>query len=145
MGNIMKILLAVDGSEASDRAVAHVISSLGQWRSPPDLHLLYVHPPIPVGRVQSFVSHESFESYYRDESRPHLASAERLLADAGVTFTRHIHVGHPAEVIVHLAGELGCSQIILGNVGHGALASAVLGSVANQVLRLAACPVLLVK
>ncbi len=145
MGNDMNVLLAVDGSASSARAVAHLIARLDRWRERPAVHLLYVHPPIPVGRVQEFIGHDSLERYYREESLPHLADAERLLADAGVAYTRHIHVGSPAEVIARVAGELACSELILGNVGRGALADAVLGSVAHQVLRLAPCPVLLVK
>ncbi|HEX5803334.1 MAG TPA: universal stress protein [Azospira sp.] len=141
----MKLLLAVDGSACSDHAVAHVIASLDRWREAPELHLLHVHPPIPVGRVQQFVSQDSLERYYRDESAAQLASAERLLAAAGVACTRHIHVGPAAEVIVRVAEELGCAEIVLGNLGRSALAEAVLGSVAHAVLCRATLPVLLVK
>ncbi|MBW7902451.1 MAG: universal stress protein [Rhodocyclaceae bacterium] len=141
----MSVLLAVDGSESSAHAVAHLIADLGRWRERPAVHLLHVHPPIPVGRAGEFIGHDSLERYYREESLAQLAEAERLLAAAGVPYVRHIHVGSPAELIVRVAGELGCDRIVLGNGGRGALADAVLGSVAHRVLRLASCPVLLVK
>jgi len=139
-----KLLLAVDGSACAEGAVVRLIADIDLWRERPELHLLHVHPPIPVGRVQSFVSHESFERYYREESLPQLAGAERLLERAGVAFVRHIHVGPAAEVIVRVADELGCTWIVLGNVGRSALADVVLGSVAHEVLRRARCPVLLI-
>lgn len=141
----MKFLLAVDGSVCAEHAVAQLIAQIGAWRALPEVHLLYVQPPIPVGRVQAHIGHDTLESYYRDESLPHLAAAEAALAAAGVVFSRHIHVGEAADVIAHLAAELGCDWIIMGNQGRSAVADAVLGSVAHRVLHLAHCPVLLVK
>jgi len=52
-------------------------------------------------------------------------------------------VGQPAEVIVKLAGELACELICLGTHGRGAVATAVLGSVALKVLQFSQVPVLL--
>lgn len=141
----MKFLLAVDGSTGAERAVAELVQRVAEWRTAPEVHLLYVHPPIPIGRVQSHIGHDTLESYYREESRPHLASAERTLAAAGVAFTHHIHVGEPADVIARVAAELACDWIVMGNKGRSAVADAVLGSVAHRVLHLAHCPVLLVK
>lgn len=141
----MKILLAVDGSGCSERAVAEAIATAANWRDSPEIHLLYVHPPIPVGRVQSHIGHDTLESYYREESLPHLASAEQALAAADVAFTRHIHVGEAADVVVRVATELACDWIVMGNKGRSAVAEAVLGSVSHRVLHLAPCPVLLVK
>ena len=141
----MKFLLAVDGSGCSDHAAAHLAAIAGAWREAPEVHLLYVHPPIPIGRVQTHVGHDTLENYYREESLPHLASAEQQLTAAGIEFTRHIHVGEPADVVLRVASELVCDWIVMGNKGHGAVAELVLGSVSHRVLSLAHCPVLLVK
>lgn len=141
----MKILLAVDGSAYSERAVAHVIATVAAWREAPEIHLLYVHPSIPVGRVQSHIGHDTLENYYREESLPHLAVAESALYTAGLVFTRHIHVGEAADVVARVADELACDWIVMGNKGRSAVAEAVLGSVSHRVLHLAHCPVLLVK
>lgn len=141
----MKFLLAVDGSGSSERAVAELISRIGEWRTMPEVHLLYVHPPIPIGRVQSQIGHHTLDSYYREESLPHLATAENALTAAGVAFVRHIHVGEPADVVARVSAELGCDLIVMGNQGRSAVADAVLGSVSHRVLKLAHCPVLLVK
>jgi nucleotide-binding universal stress UspA family protein len=139
----MKLLLAVDGSACSARAAAEVAARAGDWREAPEVHLVYVHPPIPIGGVQAHISPGKLDNYYRDESLPHLAEAERILA--GLPFTRHIHVGDAAEVVARLAGELACDWIVVGNQGRSAAANAVLGSVAQRILQLAHCPVLLVK
>jgi nucleotide-binding universal stress UspA family protein len=142
---MFKVLVPVDGSACSDRAVAQFIAHSAWFRDVPEVHLLHVHAPIPVGRVQQHVGHETLEAYYREESEAALASAEALLRDAGFAFLRHIHVGSAAEVIVNLARELGCDIIFMGTHGRGALPAAVLGSVASKVLHLADRPVMLCK
>lgn len=142
---MLSVLIPVDGSGYSDRAVSHFILHAALYREVPQIHLLHVHAPIPVGRVQQHIGHETLEAYYREESEALLASAETLLNDAGLAFAHHIHVGPTAEVIVKLARELGCAMVVMGTHGRGALPAALLGSVASKVLHLADCPVLLVK
>jgi len=142
---MFKILIPVDGSACSDRAVAQLIEHAAWFRETPEIHLLHVHPPIPVGRVQQHIGHETLAAYYREESEALLASAEALLNDAGLAFTRHIHVGPTAEVIAKLAAELECDIVFMGTHGRGALPAALLGSVASKVLHLADRPVMLAK
>lgn len=139
------VLIPVDGSEFSDRAVSQFIRHASQFREVPKIHLLHVHAPIPVGRVQQHIDHETLDTYYREESEALLTSAESLLNDAGLVFQRHIHVGSVAEIIVKLARELQCDMVFMGTHGRGALPAAVLGSVAGKVVHLADRPVMLVK
>lgn len=141
----MKILLAVDGSDCSTRATAQVVALAAELRVAPEIHLLHVHPPIPIGRVQHHVGHDSLERYYREESLPHLVVAEEMLNAAGLAHTRHIHVGVAADVVIHVATQTDCNLIVIGSHGRSALAEAVLGSVSHRVLHLAPCPVLVVK
>ncbi|RTL48456.1 MAG: universal stress protein [Rhodocyclaceae bacterium] len=139
----MRILLAVDGSEASLRAVQGLVEHVQWFRGHPEIHLLHVHAPIPVGLALTHVSQDTLDRHYREEGEAVLAPAQGLLEAAGLPCTPHIHVGHPAEVIVHQARELGCGLICMGSHGRGAVASAVLGSVAAKVLHLAHIPVML--
>lgn len=141
----IKILLPVDGSACALRAVDHLIAHVGWFSSVPEIHLLNVHPPIPVGRVLAHVGKDTLHAYYLEEGQAQLAEAQARLDAAGRFHTTHIHVGQPAEVIVRMANELACDLIVMGSHGLGALAGVVTGSVASRVLHLAACPVLLVK
>ncbi len=141
----MKILLPVDGSECSLRAVDHLITHVGWFRDVPEIHLLHVHAPIPIGRVQAHVGKETLHAYYSEEAQEHLDAAQKKLNAAGRFHTTHIHVGQPAEVISRLADELACDLIVMGSHGWGGVAGLVMGSVASRVLHLAPCPVLLVK
>lgn len=141
----MKILLPVDGSACALRAVDHLISHAAWFRDVPEIHLLHVHAPIPIGRVQAHVGKETLHTYYLEEGQELLVEAQRKLDAAGRFHTTHIHVGQPAEVISKIAGDLACDLIVMGTHGRGVAAGIVMGSVATRVLHLSPCPVLLVK
>ncbi len=141
----IKILLPVDGSACALRAVDHLIAHLDWYREMPDIHLLHVHAPIPVGRVQAHVGKETLQAYYLEESQAHLAEAVQRLDAAACAYTRHVHVGQPAEVIAHQASVLACDLLLMGAHGRGALGGLLLGSVASRVLHLANIPVQLIK
>lgn len=141
----IKILLPVDGSACALRAVDHLIAHVAWFKEVPEVHLLHVHAPIPIGRVQAHVGKETLHSYYLEESQAQLLEAQAKLDAAGRFHTSHIHVGQPAEVIARMAAELACDLIIMGTHGRGGVAGMVTGSVAQRVLHLASCPVLLVK
>ncbi len=140
----MKILLAIDGSGISLRAVKSLIELVRSFRDKPELHLLHVHPPVAVGLATQPISHESLERYYREEGEASLADSRQLLETAELPFASHIQIGQPAETIVRVAQELRCDVICLGSHGHSVLKSDILGSVAANVLRLAEAPVLVV-
>lgn len=141
----MKILIAVDGSDVSLAAVKSLIEHIQWFRERPELRLLHVHLPVPVGLATRHVSHDALERYYREEGEAALAAARVLLDAAQLPYTLHLHVGQPAETIVRLSRELDCALICMGSHGRGALPNAILGSVATKVLHLSAIPVLLAK
>jgi nucleotide-binding universal stress UspA family protein len=61
------------------------------------------------------------------------------------TWEVEIAVGRPADAIVRLARERNVDLIVMATHGRTGLGHAVLGSVAEKVVRLAPCPVLTVK
>lgn len=141
----MNILLAVDGSEISPRVAAGLVTHVRRFAQLPTIHLLYVHLPVPIGLALHHVSRETLDRYYLEEGEKALSAAEAVLREAGLGVTTHIHVGHPADVIVHLATEFGCDLICLGAHGHGAISNTVLGSVTQKVLHHTVLPVLLLR
>ncbi|MGE5384900.1 MAG: universal stress protein [Betaproteobacteria bacterium] len=142
---MMKILLPVDGSDCARRAAENLVTLARELREAPEVHLLHVHPPIPIGLVQAHVSPETIQRHYREESEAEMLAVRQSLEAADVTFQAHIHVGDAAPVIVKLAGELGCNLILMGTHGRGVIGNAMLGSVAAKVAHLAPCAVQLVK
>jgi len=137
-----KILLAVDGSESSLNAARGLLAHLCHFREPPQLHVLFVHLPVPLESATRHVDPDSLTRYYREEGEAQLAPVLAQLGEAGVTPTPHIHVGDVADTLMRVADELGCDFICMGTHGHGVLSGAMLGSVSAKVIRRSRLPVL---
>jgi len=142
---MMKMLLPVDGSENSLRAVQHVIAMKEQYSDPIEVHLLNVQLPVASGAVKMFISQQQLNDFYRDEGVAALKDARALLDQAGVSYQHHIGVGDLAGTITSYAKDKQCRQIVIGTRGRGSFAGALLGSVATKVVHLADIPVLLIK
>lgn len=137
----MKLLLAVDGSDAALTAVRWVVEHLTAWSAAPDLHLLTVQPAVASGLVRRFLSQQAVDDYQREEGMAALAPSQAELAKAGVTAVVHVGVGDAAPTIVAHARALDADAIVLGKHGAGAVRTALLGSTARRVLELSDRPV----
>ncbi len=142
---MLKVLVPVDGSKDSDRAVAYAIGFVANSKAPVELHLLNIQTPIVSGGVRMFFKHEDIESYYQDSGQESLRSAREQLDKAGQAYVQHISAGPAGETIVAYAKEQRCDHIVMGTRGLGAVSGMVLGSVASKVIYLAEVPVTLVK
>lgn len=138
-----RILVPVDGSENSDRAVAYAVR-LAQAMHATEIHLLSVQPPV-TGVAGALVGRASLQSYHRDEGMKALASALAICALTALPHKDHISVGQPGPTIAAFAKELGCDQIVMGTRGLGATLGLLMGSVATDVIKHADVPVTLVK
>ena len=142
----MKILVAVDGSKPSLKAVQLLIDHCDWYRSPPQVELVTVHLPVPkLPRMGIAVGKDQIERYYREEGEGNLAAARKKLDAAGVPYQAHVLVGPVAEAIVKHANDKRCDLIYIGTHGRSALGKALIGSIATKVLHISDLPVLLVK
>jgi len=142
---MLKVLLAVDGSENALRATRELIGNAASYKEPLQVELLTVRSPLPIGGFAGTVlTREMIESYYREEGANALAASEELLSRAGIVFTPHVLVGDVATTIVEHATRSGCRMIYMGTRGLAPIPSLVLGSVATKVLHLARMPVMMV-
>ena len=143
--NMHKLLLPVDGSDASLRAVDRLLTLRGWYKEPPEIHLLNVQHVLHKD-VSQFVSADDIKGYYHDEGLKELAEARARLDRAGVPCQHHVVIGDlAAETIAHFAREHGMGQILMCTHGRSAVADLVLGSVAMGVLRHTDVPVTLVR
>jgi nucleotide-binding universal stress UspA family protein len=140
---MLKVLVPVDGSDPSKRAIDHLIAT-PQYRDGADIHLINVQAPLP-GRAAAAVGHSNVEDYHREEGMKAMHDSQQRLDAAGVKYHCHIAVGEAAKVIVDYARQHAIEQIVMGTHGRNAVASALMGSVAKEVLNSAHIPVLLVK
>lgn len=140
----MKILLPVDGSEVSLKAVRLAISLLQQGLSG-SVVLANVQEPATLYEMVVAPDTEILESVSTAAGVDTLAPAETLLINAGVVYEREIASGDPAHTIVDIVERYSCDLVIMGARGVGAFRNALLGSVSNEVLRAAPVPVMVVK
>lgn len=135
------VLMPVDFSEASRRGVA-AFAELPPGIQRHAVHILAPMPAAEPGVVWGRVD---------DESRKEKAGGRlrALLDEFGLTeVPAHVlvgGVGNPANEIVEFAEELGAELIVMPSSGRSGLARVLLGSVADRVVRLAHCPVLVLR
>jgi nucleotide-binding universal stress UspA family protein len=133
------IVLALDGSAASEAALA----AAGELARRDGARVTVVHVAEFVPATNPGYPVEAGEQLVRERIAAHVGQ----LRSAGIETRRvgdHSVVGGPAHVIARIARESGADLIVTGTRGHGALADILLGSVAQKLLHLAPCPVLVV-
>lgn len=140
----MKILLPVDGSELSLKAVRVALELLRQGLSG-TLVLANVQEPVTLYEMVVAPDGEVLQRVTTAAGVDTMQSAEALLLEAGAVYEREIATGDPAHVIVDIGERFGCDMIIMGARGVSAMRSALLGSVSNEVLHSAQVPVMIVK
>ncbi len=136
-----KILLPVDGSEASRRAVDHGLALARTAGA----KVLLVH-------VRARVSELLGEPYYQrvldhacEEAEKLVASYRPVLEAAGVGFEARVLEGDPAQAVCTAAAVEGADLIAMGTRGVSDFEGLLLGSVSHKVLQKAPCPVLVVR
>jgi len=99
------------------------------------LYLLHVVPE---------ADHPGFEQYppISELAQRNLDNFARQQIGDQIVRKLLVHAGDPAAVTVRLAEEIGADLIVMATHGHKGFVRIVLGSVAEQVLRDAKCPVL---
>jgi nucleotide-binding universal stress UspA family protein len=140
-----KILVPTEISKASQRALATALQIAKQFDS--EIELFHVtHVPQDYIAIDSYYSIMTYPSKNQLEESGRLILAEALkeVEMGNVTLHKKVSVGHPAAEINEEANK-GFDLIVMGSRGHGPIAGALMGSVAQYVLAHAKCPVLIVK
>jgi nucleotide-binding universal stress UspA family protein len=139
---ITRILLAVDFSAHSDRAVELAAGLAKRFGATvhafhafelPGEYIPYASPfGVELARKIQVSASERIESV-----------CERLKENE-LPVTLNVRRGRPSQVIAEAAEETGCQLIVMGTRGNTGLAHVMLGSVAERTLRIAPCSVLVV-
>jgi nucleotide-binding universal stress UspA family protein len=95
-----------------------------------------------VGAVGEIIPPEP--ETYQEELTQTLKSLQAAAPDVRME-QRLLSGDDPAAAVLQVAADVGCDLIVLGTHGRTGLGRVLLGSVAEQVVRRAACPVLTVK
>ena len=141
---MLKILLPVDGSEASLDAVRHALHLvdnglaatfvLANVQTPATLYeIVTAHDPVVIDQVSAAAATHALEV------------AEVLLGEAEVDWERDVGNGDPSHVLVEMIERHGVDAVVMGARGLGAARSAWLGSVSHWLLQHGAVPVTVVR
>jgi nucleotide-binding universal stress UspA family protein len=144
------ILIATDGSEVADRALAHgfmlakelkapvtVVTVTQQWSALEMAHEAGKLNPDPI---------HLFEDRAAGSAKVILDAAAQKAKVAGVACDLvHVPDQHPAEGIIAIAEKKSCDLIVMGSHGRRAIGRLLLGSQANEVLARSKVPALIVR
>lgn len=134
--DVQRIMCPTDFSESSEAAISYASQLAMHFGA--TLHIVYVDEhPLLYGTAP--LSHA-----------PEVEASREKLAETGptvggVSYERHLLRGIAAEEITRFAELHNMDLIVIGTHGRTGLRRLVMGSVAESVVRHAACPVLAVK
>jgi nucleotide-binding universal stress UspA family protein len=149
--SVDRVLLAVDGSATSWRAIEHV-SGLGYLSDKP-FEVIAVEPrgPMPMPVMPGGIGDTTLaddagllgEAHRRAQTVA--AQAAQRLGQDGIPAEWSVEVGDPALEIIRAARVRGCDLIAVGSRGQTGLRRLLVGSVARNVLMHAGTSVLVVR
>jgi len=133
------VVVPVDFSEQSIQAVD---LALGLVEDTAQVHVVHVLPPLAY--LEPGVAWTSVDD---DTRRRHteMALKERLSGPAYAKISLHVVIGDPGQGIAEYAEKLKADLIVLPSHGRTGIKRLLIGSVAERVVRLAHCPVLVLR
>jgi nucleotide-binding universal stress UspA family protein len=137
-----RILVAIDGSEHSRRAVGY--AARRAKGVPCKIDLLHVEKPVMAWEVGPVSSIEAVSEVREAESREVLDAGAGQF-DQTTEVERHAVRGEPAATILEQATKLAVDEIIIGSRGLRPFGAALLGSVAYKVVHDAKVAVVVVR
>ena len=132
------IVLALDGSEASKKAIPVAVELAEKERA-----------KIVIAHVTEYVAGKGGEvpPPEEDQIRAEINDQAKELSDHGIETSVELAdsvLGGPAAAIVEIADRTGADLIVTGTRGQSSLAGVMLGSVAHRLLHIAKRPTLAV-
>lgn len=140
---IARLVLALDGSERSERAIAHAKALVEKYRC-------------AVTLISVVEAPTEFTTWAATPTIPEATDMERWLElreqyldsiaaeFAGFEVETHVTLGSPARAILELVDGQDDVLIVVASHGRTGLSRLILGSVASRVVASATCPVLVV-
>ena len=134
------ILLAVDGSEYSNKALGYAANMAETYRA--TLWLVHV-----FAHTSDMLGYDDFEKLYAKRKcagQSILDAAMEILGESPFKIRAELREGPEAESILNFAKNSQADIIVMGTRGMGTLKGLLLGSVSRKVIHYATCPVMVV-
>jgi nucleotide-binding universal stress UspA family protein len=134
-----RILLATDGSEATERATEAAVDL--STRSGSELHVLHVWHDVPGPYRHGFVKRE-----LRRQGQEILDEEVRKIEGGGTTVTQaHLRGGRTTDEVIKLGDELEAGLLVVGSRGLHGMRRILLGSHSDDIVHHAQRAVLVVR
>ncbi|HSW65121.1 MAG TPA: universal stress protein [Dissulfurispiraceae bacterium] len=139
---MQKILVAHDGSKASDKALKKAIELSISLKS--SLTILTVVPELYLTELTDSDRSKIVESLTR-ESTDSMEKIRKMLSGKSMDVKTLVRQGDPAEKILETAQKMKVDLIVTGSHGRHGTKKFLIGSVSSKVVDYSKCPVLVVK
>jgi len=137
-----RILIAIDGSKASMRAIEYAVKRKRRGERI-EAYIVNVQPAISP--KAGFITREMIKDYQAKESEKILSRPEISTMKHYLKADTYVEIGEPATCIIEFAGRTKCEEIVIGSRGLGSVKGVFLGSIANKVIQISPIPVVVVK
>ncbi len=147
MPDLDRIVCAIDLSDRAEEVVAWAMDLATQSKASVVL-VSVVEDFFPYTEIYKSLQEMGVAKAIEEVRSQITTELEQFAAthrEAGIEVDTMVRTGHPDREIVAVASEVGADLIVIGSHGRTGIDHALLGSVAEKVLRKAACPVLTVK
>lgn len=139
-----KILLPIDFSPSSQAALEMAADLAQHFHA--ELHLLNVIPMFPTTTLPDFVPEGEFLQGARTLAEDHLAKCQVTLRAKGVKSSSSIEVGNDvAGNIMEVVEREHIDMVVISTHGISGWRPLVFGSIAEKVVKLVQCPLLLLR
>lgn len=140
----MKILIPVDGSAYTKRAVDFLFDHGAFFDLKAEITLLNVRPLTPQ-LITATVRPEVIEEHEGVEVEKAMGWARKRFEDSRLPFVPKLEFGDPGKQIVELAEKGNFDMIVMGSRGHGNVPGMLIGSTTFKVLGACKVPVLVIR
>jgi len=137
-----KILLPIDFSPSSQAALEMAADLAQHFQA--ELYLVNVIPEFPTTTIPDFIPEAAFLENARKYAETHLAKCKAALAARAVRSTFSVEVGNDVVGnIMEVVEREHIDMVVISTHGISGWHPLVFGSIAEKVIKLAQCPLLL--
>lgn len=139
---MQRILVAHDGSKASDKALRKALEIALSMNS--SLTVLAVVPELYLTEL-SDVDRQRITEVLKRETEDNMERIRKSLSGKSIEIKFLVREGDPAEKILETAHKMKVDLIVTGSHGKHGTKKFLIGSVSAKVVEYSKCPVLVVK
>ena len=138
----MKILVAHDGSEQSNKALKKAVEFALKTDS--SLTIFSVVPDLCMIEISEYDCTKIYETM-TEESNERVRVLKEELLNKGLKVDTDVQFGNAAEMIVKTCNDKKIDMVVVGSHGRHGIKKFLLGSVSSKVVEHAPCDVMVVK